>query len=557
MTIRNPAAFDRTGVRWVTLAGLSRRGLLMSGAAFAAAAALPRFAFAQEQARESAEEPVKGGTVTINIGNEPPVLVLIAHTSGQAVYVSGKMTEGLLTYDLDFNPQPQLATEWTVAPDGLSYRFKLREGVKWHDGQPFTADDVAYSILALKEFHPRGKATFSSVEEAKVLGPHEVELVLSKPAPFLISALAASESPIVPKHLYEGSNPAENPHTAAPVGTGPFVFQEWVRGSHIIVSRNPDYWDQPKPYLDKIIFRFIGDASAAVAALETGEVQISTAVVPLTEIARLQQDPRFGFETRGFGYQNGVSRAEFNLDNPYLSNLKVRQAIAHAIDRNVIAETVYSGYAKPLYGPISPNLTRFFEPNLPTYAFDTKQAEALLDEAGYPRGADGKRFKLIVDLQSPALPTRQTGEYIVQQLQRIGIDATLRSQDYAAAVKRVYTDRDFDLAIEGMSNLFDPTVGVQRLYWSKNFKIGLPFSNGAHYDSPEADSLLEAAAVEVDPEKRKALFTDFQKQVIADLPAIDLVAPDSFVIYDKRVLDHTIGADGIGSNGATIHLVPA
>ena len=527
----------------------TRRQFLLSTALLGAAVALP-FGSVLAQA------PQAGGSITINIGNEPPVLVLIAHTSGQAVYVSGKITEGLLTYDFDFNPQPQLATAWTTSEDGLHYRFKLREGVKWHDGKDFTAEDVAYSILALKQYHPRGAATFSAVAEAKVLGLQEVELVLSKPAPFLISALAASESPIVPKHIYdiEGTLPADNPATYAPIGTGPFVFGEWVRGSHIILKRNPDYWDQPKPYLDQVVYRFIGDPAAAVAALETGEVNISTAAIPLTEIARLQQDPRFGFETRGFGYGNGITRAEFNLDNPYLANLQVRQAIAHAIDRNVIVDTVYRGYAKALLGPINPNLTRFYEADLPSYAYDPAKAEALLDAAGYPRGADGKRFSIFVDLQSPAIPTKQTGEYFVQALNAIGIDAQLRSQDYAAAVKRVYTDRDFDLVIEGMSNLFDPTVGVQRLYWSKNFKIGLPFSNGSHYDSAEADRLLEAAAVEVDPDKRKALFTDFQKQVIADVPAIDLVAPDSFVIYDKRVLDHTIGVDGIGNNGASIHL---
>lgn len=531
----------------ISALALTRRNFLLSTALLGAAVALPSGSL-------SAQEAQQGGSVTINIGNEPPVLVLIAHTSGQAVYVSGKVTEGLLTYDLDFNPQPQLATEWSVSDDGLRYWFKLREGVKWHDGEAFSAEDVAYSILALKEHHPRGAATFSSVAAANVLAPNEVELVLSKPAPFLISALAASESPIVPKHIYEGTNPADNPKTYAPVGTGPYVFGEWVRGSHIILKRNPNYWDQPKPYLGQIIYRFINDPAAAVAALETGEVQISTAQVPLTEIARLKEDPRFGFENRGFGYGNGITRAEFNLDNQYLANLKVRQAIAHAINRDVIASTVYLGYAKPLLGPINPNLTRFYEPDLPSYAFDIAAANALLDEAGYPRGGDGNRFKIFVDLQSPAGPIKQTGEYFIQALSQIGIDAQLRSQDYAAAVKRVYTDRDFDLVIEGMSNLFDPTVGVQRLYWSKNFKIGLPFSNGSHYDSPEADRLLEAAAVEVDPAKRKALFTDFQKQVIADLPALDLVAPDNFVIFDKRVLDHTISVDGNASNGAGIHL---
>ena len=184
MSIRNPRVLPVT-----------RRAFLLSTAAIAAFAAVPGLAFAQT-------EPVSGGSVAINIGTEPPVLVLIAHSAGAAYYIGGKTTESLLTYDNDFNPQPLLATEWTVSDDGLRYWFKLREGVKWHDGQDFSAEDVAFSILTLKENHPRGRATFASVTEANVLAPNEVELILSKPAPFLLKAFASFESPIVPKHLY-------------------------------------------------------------------------------------------------------------------------------------------------------------------------------------------------------------------------------------------------------------------------------------------------------------------------------------------------------------------
>src|SRR5690606_33330536 len=144
----------------------------------------------------------------------------------------------------------------------------------------FTAEDVAFSILTLKEVHPRGRATFAAVTEANVIGPHEVELVLDRPAPFLIKALASSESPIVPKHLYEGTKVPENEWNLKPVGTGPFRFKEWVRGSHVIFERNPNYWDPGKPYLDQIIFRFIGDPAAAVAALETGEVHLTSTGIP-------------------------------------------------------------------------------------------------------------------------------------------------------------------------------------------------------------------------------------------------------------------------------------
>lgn len=526
----------------------TRRAFLLSTAALAAVSTLPGFAFAQSAT------PTPGGSVSINIGTEPPVLVLIAHTAGAAYYISGKTTEGLLTYDENFQPQPLLATEWEVAEDGLRYAFKLREGVKWHDGKDFTAEDVAFSILALKEHHPRGRATFASVEQVNVLGSHEVELILSKPAPFLLTAFASFEAPIVPKHLYEGTNVPENPHNVAPVGTGPFTFVEWVRGSHVILKKNENYWGEGKPYLDQLIIRFIVDPAAAVAAIESGEVQVSVANVPLTDIERLKANPNLVVDTRPAPYSPSIARAEFNLENPYLADVKVRHAIAHAIDKDFIVNTIYLGYATRLDGPVSPDLARFYNPDVPKYDFDPAKADALLDEAGYPRGADGFRFKLFVDPTQPSGPPKQTGEYFVQALAKVGIQVELRTQDFATFVKRIFTDRDFDIAIEGMSNLYDPTVGIQRLYWSKNFKVGLPFSNGSKYENPEVDRLLETAAVEIDPAKRLQLFNDFQRIVVDDLPTLDIVTPASITISDKRVQNLKLGAEHLWTNGADIYL---
>ncbi|UXN69442.1 ABC transporter substrate-binding protein [Devosia neptuniae] len=536
MSIRNPRILP-----------LTRRAFLLSTAAIAAVTAWSGPSFAQS-------EPVQGGSISINIGTEPPVLVLIAHSAGAAYYISGKATESLLTYDEDFNPQPLLATEWTVAEDGLRYWFKLREGVKWHDGEDFTAEDVAFSILALKEHHPRGRATFASVEQANVLAPNEVELILSKPAPFLLSAFASFEAPIVPKHLYEGTNIPENPHNAAPIGTGPYKFVEWVRGSHALFTRNENYWGAPKPHLDQIIFRFIIDPAAAVAAIETGEVQVSTTNIPLTDVERLKANPNLVVDTRPAPYSPSIARAEFNLENPYLADIKVRHAIAHAVDKDFIVNTIYLGYATRLDGPVSPDLTRFFTPDLPKYEFDPAKADALLDEAGYPKGADGWRFKLFIDPTQPSGPPKQTAEYFAQALAKVGIQVELRTQDFATFVKRVFTDRDFDIAIEGMSNLYDPTVGIQRLYWSKNFKPGVPFTNGSKYSNPEVDRLLEAAAVEVDQAKRVELFNQFQRIVVEDLPTLDIVTPAVLTIYDKRVQNLKVGVEDLWSNGADIWL---
>lgn len=141
----------------------------------------------------------------------------------------------------------------------------------------------------------------------------------------------------------------------------------------------------------------------------------------------------------------------------------------------------------------------------------------------------------------------------MQALAKVGIKAELRTQDFATFVKRIFTDRDFDIAIEGMSNLYDPTVGIQRLYWSKNFKPGVPFTNGSRYINPDVDRLLEAAAVESDPKKRLQLFNEFQTLVVKDLPTLDIVTPSVITVYDKRVKNLKTGVEDLWSNGADIY----
>jgi peptide/nickel transport system substrate-binding protein len=527
---------------------LTRRQLLVYASATTALLPFaPRFSWADDT-------PVHGGTLKMHIAIEPPILVNLTHTAGATVYIAGKITEGLLTYDLDLTPKPQLATAWSVSDDGLTYSFTLRQGVKWHDGQDFTADDVVYSLQTLKAANPRGRATFANVTSVTAIDAHQVQLRLSKPAPYLLSALAACESPIVARHVYGDARPETHANATAPIGTGPFVFKEWVRGSHVILERNPHYWDAPKPYLDRIIVRFIADSAATVAAIEAGEIDISTGGVPLGDIERIKNNPRLGIQDRGEPYINGITRVEFNFDNPWLKRREVRAAIAHAISLDFIHKVIFLGYGKPLYGPISPDMKAFHAPDLPRYAFDVAKANQLLDEAGLPRDSSGTRFKLTLDPLPGPETYRRTADYIKQALAKIGIQVTLRSQDFATYVKRVYTDRDFDFTLNGMSNLFDPTVGVQRLYWSKNFQPGVPFSNGAHYDNPQVDQLLEAAAVETDLQKRFALFADFQKTIIHDLPDLGISTTVNPIVYDKRVSDFFVGAEGLGGNAAQLFI---
>lgn len=496
----------------------------------------------------------RGGTVTLISALEPPTLVGIVNPAAGTFIASPKAVEGLLWYDFDLQPQPQLATRWQVSEDGLRYTFHLREGVKWHDGKPFTSADVAFSILAVRDHHPRGRATFASVREVQTPDALTAVLVLEQPAPFLLTALAAAETPIVPRHLYEGKDLASNPVNSRPVGTGPFIFKEWVKGSHVIYERNPDYWDAGRPYIDRLVVRFIKEPSVAAAALESGAADLGGATpVPIPDLDRLKAIPHLAIDTRGNEYFNhSTTRIEFNLDNPYFRHQKVRQAVAHAIDREVILRTAWYGYGEAAPGPISPILKAFYDPAVAYPAYDLRRAEALLDEAGFPRGIDRVRFRVTHDVFDAN--ANRVAQYLRQTLGRIGIEVTVRLQEFSTYIKRVYTDRDFDFNNQGMSQLFDPTVGIQRFYWSKNFRPGVPFSNGAHYQNAEVDRLLEAAAIENDPARRKQLFADFQRIIAEDVPTIGLVAVRQVTVFNRRIGGHTVGAEGVSGNFAHIHL---
>jgi peptide/nickel transport system substrate-binding protein len=500
-------------------------------------------------------EPRNGGVLRFVVNPEPSTLVCVDNSFGAAQKIGPKVNEGLLSYDFTLRPQPQLATAWSISGDGLRYTFTLRPNVFWHDGKPFTADDVKFSILTLKRTHPRGRGTFSGVTDVKTSDALTAVIELSRPAPYLITALAACESPIVPRHIYEGTDVTANPNGEHPIGTGPFLFREWVKGSHVILDRNPNYWDKPKPYLDRVIIRFIPDGGARAASFEAKELDLGgDTPVPMGDLERVKAIPYIGLETRGYQYTGNQSQLIFNLDTKPLQDLRVRQAIAHAVDLKALLATAWYGYGRVSPTPISPLLTQFDDPSIKPYAYDPALSGRLLDEAGFPRDQSGKRLPLRLTFNPYNDGNRRSAEFIRQALAHVGVDATLAAYDFAAFVKTVYTDRAFDIESEQLSNTFDPTLGVQRVYWSKNFKPGLGFSNGAHYTSETADRLLEAAAVEPDPAARRELFFKFQRVVYDDLPVLNLIAFDTVTVFNRRVQNHTLTADGVNANFADVWL---
>lgn len=533
-------------------AGIGRRTVVV-GTAMAAAGMTGLLPTSSIRA-ESPPVPKRGGTVNVLLFADPPSLVTAGNSSGPSKLVSSKIIEGLLAYDFDLNPQPRLATSWTVSDDKREFSFALRRGVKWHDGRDFTSEDVAFSIRLAAEIRPTGRVIFKDVSEIGTPDPHTVTIRLSQPNPALLAMLSGVETAILPRHLYEGKDYFSNPVNANPIGTGPFVFKEWVRGSHIRLDRNPDYWDQPKPYVDRLILKIIGNTASAAAAFETGEIDIGyNNPIPLTDIDRFRSLSNIGIEKRGYETSGDWTNLLFNLENQYLRHEKVRRAIAHAIDRKVVLNVGWYGHGRITATPIGPSLARYVADDVPLYAFDPAIADRLLDEAGFPRGAGGNRFALTLDPLPATESFRNVANYIRQALGKVGIVVTIRTQEFAAYIKRVYTDRDFDFAYAWLITGPDPS-GIQKYYWSKNFKRGVPFSNAPRYENAEFDRALEAGAVEPDERKRIAYYQEAQRIIARDLPTLELLAPSLYTIHSRKVRGHTFDADGVQGNFANLFI---
>lgn len=478
--------------------------------------------------------PVKGGTVTAVVAQEPTSLVSFLDTKTDNRDISAKITEGLLRYDAQFKPQPLLATSWSISADGLRYTFKLRQGVKFHDGQDFSSADVRYSLLTQKRLGPRGRITLQSLERVDTPDPHTAVLVLSKPAPFLLKSLSSAELPIVAARRYGDADPLASPNITAPVGTGPFVFEQWVRGSHVILKRNPNYWRQGVPHVDRVVFRFVRDPSAISAAVETGEADIAQNL-SLADLGRLLQKPALKLDASYDAFLNNASFLEFNVENPVLAKAEVRHAIAHAVDRQFIVNNVYYKQAELVNSPIPKVLAGYYDDSSFKYGFDVSRANQLLDAAGYPRQASGQRFSLRLSY-IPGAQFKQTAEYLRSALNRVGIKVDILDGDLPTFLKRVYTSREFDLNINGLGRLFDPSVGVQRIYWSDGIKNPLIWINASHYNNPQVDELFRQAAVELDDSRRAAQFRQIQQIVGRDLPVYPLATvPSALRVHSTRV----------------------
>ena len=485
-----------------------------------------------------AAEPKRGGILVTAITADPGHLNPAVTSQGGVHTAAEPMFNGLVGWGTDGKPVPELAERWVVENNGALYRFTLRSGVKWHDGRDFTSDDVKFSFeKALLPWHSRTKASLGSAN-VTVEAPDPLTVVFRFPNPYapLLQQLNVTEAPIVPKHVYEGcadiSTVAGCPANKTPVGTGPFKFDSYTT-SEIRMSRNPTYFRAGLPYLDGLVQRVIPNLGTQVLALENKEVDY-LGIVPNAEVARIKANSAFTTVAapRGSGGGNCVTTVIFNMKppasrTPFFTDLRVRQALWAATNRQQAFQQVQFGQGKVATAPINSGIGFAHATGLTLPAFDLNRAKSLLDQAGWkeeggnrvargvPDVADGTQFN--IDWHGFTGDQTTLGEVLRTQWKEVGVNLEVKTQDTTLLGNEVFRDRAFDTSAASYCNGDDPEIGFRRQVDSRQISPAA-FSNGAGYSNPEIDTLLDRGGREVDPAKRTPIYRQIQEILVRDLP---------------------------------------
>jgi peptide/nickel transport system substrate-binding protein len=476
--------------------------------------------------------------------NDPILNPVIAPDIG-SILINKIIFSALVRPDESLRPQPDLAISWSTSDDGLEYTFNLKPGVRWHDGEPFSAHDVKFTFdqaIDLKS-GSRLRSDFAAIDGIDVIDSLTVRFRLKAPfAPFL--ALLGYNAGIIPAHKFRDRKllDATDFSRSAPVGTGPFRVVQAAAGSAIVLERNP-YYHGSVPALDQVIFRIVPDLNAQVAQMLAGEldiVPIEPANVPSVERAAgvtVVRNPIVQHVYVGFNQ----SRSMFK---PVL----VRQALDLAVNRDAIIQGVVRGAADLPRGTIPLVLSGFYDPSLPAPRFLPDSARALLTRAGWRADAQGKfrdasgkpfAFTLLVDKGNP---TREQAALAVQQdLRNVGIDASIQTLEFATLVRDRVLPGDFDAVLIWWTTPPDPD---QFAFYSTGQD-----NNHVRYSNVRVDSLLAAGRATLDSTMRRELYRAFQREELSDPPVLVLFYPRELLAVSTRVS----GLPAIGLRDALRH----
>jgi len=427
-------------------------------------------------------------SLTLAMVLEPPHLDPTAGAAAaidEVVYAN--VFEGLTRIDRNGVVQPGLAESWTISDDGLTYTFKLHDGVTFHDGTTFDSADVKFSLdRAMAEDSTNAqKGLFAGIASVETPDAGTVVITLSQPAGNLLFNLGWGDAVIVAPE-----SAAENKNT--PIGTGPFKFDRWVKGDRIEMSRNPDYWGAPAR-LAKATIKIIPDPAAATAALLAGDVDAFPNFPAPEAMAQFEADPRF---TVVIGSTEGETILAMNNGREPLNDVRVRRALAHAIDRKAVVDGAMFGYGTLIGSHFAPHHPAYVDLT-GRYPYDKEKAKVLLAEAGY-----GDGLTLSLKLPPPSY-ARRGGEIVAAQLAAVGVDARIEQVEWAQWLEQVFRGRDYDLTIVSHTEPMD---------------IGIYARDDYYFDYQDAGfrALIEKLDATVDRSARNGILAEAQEKLAED-----------------------------------------
>jgi peptide/nickel transport system substrate-binding protein len=506
--------------------------------------------------------PKYNGTIVVAIADEPPHLNPGITPNVAGTMITDEIYSSLVYVGRDWKPYPEMAESYEVSDDGLKWVFKLRENMNWTDGVPVTSADVLFTWNdVLSVYNPLGKFTWSFITKIEAIGPHIVVFTLNNPVPYFLVLMNTWWAPILPKHIFEGTDLATNPYTTGekmPVGCGPYIMTEWAKGDHLTLVKNPNYWwtdpirGYPLPYLDKVIYKIVPSLPAAYQALKTGELDyLTTDSVSVADLPEIKQQGIFYYLPK-IG-PIGVIYMYLNLRHSPLDNKLVRQALTYATDKQYIVDNAMFGQATLLEGPFGPANFGYTN-DTKQYPYNITKANELLDQAGYPKDpATGIRFRL--DRGFPYNPQESnfadTFEILKQNWKLVGVELAGKPGD-SATVLAARSDPDgWDVCIQDISTAPDPSPKMESVYctWGIGLAPGGQSNEGA-YSNATNDALWLEARTEMNETRRAELFAQIQRILTEDAAYIWLWQPEEQTVWSKEF----VNACQTFSTGATLQM---
>ncbi len=477
----------------------------------------------------SPQPPSQPTTIVYGTPMQPNTLNPITAPDLASRYAIEMIFDGLVAADDKLQLREELATGWNVSPDGKEWTFQLRKGVRWHDGRDFTAEDVKFTYETVIDPNTKptvSKADYASIRRIDVVDPYTVRFSLAQPNSSFLSKLTLG---IAPKHLLQGQDLATSSFNTRPVGTGPFIFESWQQGESLVLKRNPGYFGAV-PKVERLVWKVVPDASVLSLQTVAGEVD-GAPVLNMRDVAAIRGSGKMALHET----QEGNTQISLQLKNPLFQDVRVRQALAFAVDTQALIDGIMQGGATPATSDIPPS-SWAYNPDVPRYPYSQDRARALLAEAGWKPGPDGvlakdgKRFEFTLMTDAGHKAREQVMMAVKQNWTDLGLDVRASVQERNSFVSQRVLKGDFDAVLLQTSVQIDPDL--TRRFHSSSITSGQNFLN---YRNPEVDRLLQEALLTSDQEARRQAYFTVQRILATDLPQISLYYPKTLYAFKTGI----------------------